>query len=288
MKNRMFYIGLGCALSPLFWTITAFAQQAKVDQEKTKDITFELTKPLKFVDRPSTVNFITKANIEKLRNRPILTMEEIDIGKGTLHQQTFEGVTLYKGNKEKIQVRTCKEYDDALLAGYAPSTNWEIGVASYFKYSCGTLQLLQKATRHKRSFLPTRNQELFDLKLLPLKLFPIVSDYEQTYGRDIENETYHDQAEKGEIEVIEKIPHKFVCKDDGLKQRLTEVVRADFNGDGTEDILFNESVAAIGATYRTYDLIILTRKSSEAKYEIIFQSGFVILRKDLDNALKGK
>ena len=287
MKNRMLYIGLGCALSTLFWTITAFAQQAKVDQEKTEDITFELTKPLEFVDRPSTVNFITKANIEKLRNRPILAMEEIDIGKGTLHQQT-DGVTLWKRKGGKIQVRTCREYDDALEAGYAPDTNYEIGVASYFKYSCGTLNLLQKATRHKRSFLPTHNQELFDLKLLPLKLFPIVSDYEQTYGRDIENETYHDQAEKGELEVIEKTPHKFVCKDDGLKQRLTEVVRADFNGDGTEDILFQESVAAIGATYRTYNLIILTRKSSAVKYEIIFQSGFVILPKHLDNALKGR
>ena len=117
------------------------------------------------------------------------------------------------------------------------------------------------------AFLPTRNQELFDLKLLPLKLFPIVSDYEQTYGRDIDNETYHDQAEKGELKVIEQTRHKFVCKSDGLKQRLTEVVRADFNSDGTEDILFQESVAAIGATYRTYNLLILTRKSSEAKYE---------------------
>ena len=290
MKNRMLYIGLGCALSTLFWIITAFAQQAKVDQEKTEEVTFELTKPLKFVDRPSTVNFITKANIEKLRNRPILAMREIDIGKGTLNQQLFEeGITLRKGRKgeEKIQVRTCKEYDDALLAGYAPDGTWEIGVASYFKYSCGTLQLLQKATRHKRSFLPTRNQELFDLKLLPLKLFPIVTDYEQAYGRDIDNETYHDHAEKGELEVIEKTPHRFVCKDDGLKQYLTEVVRADFNGDGTEDILLNEAVAAIDATCRTYNLIILTRKSSEAKYEIIFQSGFVILPKHLDNALKG-
>ena len=290
MKNRMFYIGLGCALSPLFWTITAFAQQAKVDQEKTKDITFELTKPLKFVNRPSTVNFITQANIEKLRNRPILTMEEIDIGKGTLYLQTFEGITLRKGRKgeEKIQVRTCKEYDDALLAGYAPDGTWEIGRASYFKYPCGTLLLLQKATRHKRSFLPTHNQELFDLKLLPLKLFPVVSDYERTYGRDIENETYHDQAENGGIQIIEKTPHKFVCKSDGLKQYLTEVVRADFNGDGTEDILFQEAVAAIGATYRTYNLIILTRKSSRAKYEMIFKSRFVILPKHLDNALKGR
>lgn len=291
MKNRLFYIGLSCALSTLFWTTAAFAQESKVDQEKIEDIAFELATPLKFIDRPRTVNFITKTNIEKLRNRPILAKEEIDIGKGTLFQQTFEvGITLRKGRKgeEKIHVRTCKEYDNALLAGYAPDGTYGIGVASYFKYSCGTLNLLQKATRHKRSFLPTRNQELFDLKLLPLTLFPVITDYEQVYGRDIEGETFYDQAQKGELGVIENAAHRFVCKSKGSKYSLTEVARADFNGDGTEDILFRESEAAIGGTHRVYNLLILTRKSSGAKYEKVFQSGFVMLPKDLDKALKGR
>ena len=44
----------------------------------------------------------------------------------------------------------------------------------------------------------------------------------------------------------------------------------------------------VGASYHTYDLIILTLKSSEAEYESIFQSGFVMLPKHLDNALKGR
>ena len=38
MKNRMCYIGLGCALSTLFWTITAFAQQAKVEPKRKQRI----------------------------------------------------------------------------------------------------------------------------------------------------------------------------------------------------------------------------------------------------------
>ena len=135
--------------------------------------------------------------------------------------------------------------------------------------------------------MPTDDPELFDLKLLPLTLFPVITDYEQVYGRDIEGETFYDQVEKGELEVIENTPHKFACKSEGTEYYLTEVVRADFNGDETEDILFRETEYAIGGTYRVYNLLILTRKSSGAKYEKVFQSGFVILPKHLDNALKG-
>ena len=267
-SNRPFYFALSCLIA---LTITAFAQESKVDPDKTEDITFELATPIKFADGSEKKSF-TKAEIEALRDLPI------DMG-GSKFDATLAN------KQDKRVVRTCREYDEALSAGYRPASNADIALAAWFKYPCGTLQLLERATRPKRSFLP---QELFDLKLLPLKLFPIVSDYEQTYGRDIEDETYHDQAEKGELEVIEKTPHKFRCKLRGLKQYLTEVVRADFNGDGTEDILLSEAVYAIGATYHTYDLIILTRKSSEAKYESIFQSGFVMLPKHLDNALKGR
>ena len=272
MKNRMFYIGLSYALSALFWPITAFTQQAKVDPEKTADITFELVTPIKFADGSKKKSF-TKAEIETLRDLPV------DMGGNKT-----DGATL-KNQQDKRVVRTCREYDDALANGYRPDSTYEIAMASWFKYPCGTLQLLERAAPHKRSFLP---QELFDLKLMPLALFPVLSNYEQTYGRNIENETYHDQAEKGELEVIEKTPHRFGCKDDGLKQYLTEVVRADFNRDGTEDILFREAVYAIGGSFRSYNFIILTRKSSQAKYERIFKSGFVILPKDLDNALKGR
>ena len=188
-------------------------------------------------------------------------------------------------NGDRRIVRTCREYDAAILAGYRPVSNADIALAGWLKYPCGTLQLLERATRPKRSFLP---QDLFDLKLLPLKLFPVMTDYEQTYGRDIEGETFDDQAQKGELEVIENAVHRFVCKFMGSRYSLTEMVRADFNGDGTEDILFEESERAIGATYRVYNLLILTRKSNEAKYEKVFQSGFVMLPKDLDNALKGR
>ena len=231
---------------------------------KPKEITFELVKSIKFADG-TEVKSITKADIETLRDLPI------DMGGNKT-----DGVTLTKsyrakrnGNNRgnKIHVRTCREYDAALEDGYYPSSTYDIAMASWFKRPCKTLNLLQRATIPKQSFIPTVKEGLFDLTLFPLTLFPVMSDYEQTYGYNIENETYQDRLDKGLMKVTESSESKLHCEDDGQRQQLTEVTRADFNGDGIEDILLFEAIYAIGGSFRAYHLIILTRKSMDGKYE---------------------
>ncbi len=231
---------------------TAPASETSV---KPKEFTFELVESIKFADG-TEVKSITKADIETLRDLPI------DMGGNKT-----DGVTLTKRRNDKIHVRTCREYDAALEAGYYPSSTYDISMASWFKYPCGTLNLLERATIPQRSFLPTAKKGIFDLKLIPLSLFPVVTDFEQAYGYNIENLTYQDQVEKGLLEVTDKGQNWFSCEDDGLRQHLTEVARADFNSDGIEDLLLSEAVHATQGTYRTYDLIILTRNSTEDKFE---------------------
>ena len=100
-------------------------------------------------------------------------------------------------------------------------------------------------------------------------LFPVLSDYEQTYGYNIENVTYQDQVESGLLKVTGVGQNWFSCEDDALRQHLTEVARADFNGDGIEDILFFESGHATQGSFRFYQIIILTRKSIDGKFEVV-------------------
>ena len=258
--NRTFYIGLGCLLSTLCLTIATWAAPSKPD-----DINFELARPIELADG-SKVKSITKAEIQTLQDQPILLWKGIqDTGAELTHKQ-----------KEKIYVRTCKEYDDALEQGYFPNTMAAIADAAWFKYPCSTLNLLEAAVKPKQSFLPLP-EELFDLNLLPLMLFPVMSDFEQTYGYDITNETYQDRVDKGLLKVIkpERKPSRFDVSytDDGMRQNLIQVVRADFNGDGLEDVLLYEATYAVGGSHRFFDLIILTRKSAGSKFEIIFKYG---------------
>ena len=226
-----------------------------------EELTFELVRSIVFADG-TEVTSITKPDIEALRDRPI------DMGGNKT-----DGVTLTRSRKtksrhdKKIHVRTCREYDSALEDGYYPSSTYDISMASWFKYPCGTLNLLEIATTPQQSFSPTSKEGVFDLKLIPLSLFPVVTDYEQTYGYNIENVTYQDQVEKGLLKITDMEQNKLICEDDGLRQHLTEVARADFNRDGIEDILLSEAVHATQGSYRTYNLIILTRKSMDGKYE---------------------
>ena len=228
-----------------------------------KALTFELVRSIKFADG-TEVKSIAKADIETLQDLPI------DMGGNKT-----DGVTLTRSRKtksrhdKKIHVRTCREYDSALEDGYYPSSTYDISMGSWFKYPCGTLNLLETATVPQRSFIPTSEEGVFNLKLLPLSLFPVVTDFEQTYGYNIENVTYQDQVDKGLFKVTEMSQSKLVCEYDGLRQHLTEVARADFNGDDVEDILLSEAVHATQGTYRTYDMIILTRKSTDGKFEKI-------------------
>ncbi len=222
---------------------------------KPKELTFELIEGIKFADG-TEVKSITKADIETLRDLPI------DMGGNKT-----DGVTLTKRRNDKIHVRTCREYDAALEDGYYPSSTYDISMASWFKYPCGTLNLLERATIPQQSFLLTSDEEVFDLELLPLSLFPVLTDFEQAYGYDIKNLTYQDQVEKGLLKVTDKGQNWFSCEDDGLRQHLTEVARADFNSDGIEDLLLSEAVHATQGTYRTYNLIILTRNSTDEKFE---------------------
>ena len=222
---------------------------------KPKEITFQLVKSIKFADG-TEVKSITKVDIETLRDLPI------DMGGNKT-----DGVTLTKSRNDKIHVRTCREYDAALEDGYYPSSTYDISMASWFKYPCETLNLLEKATIPHQSFIPTSSKEVFNLELLPLSLFPVLTDYEQKYGYNIENVTYQDQVKKRLLKVTDMEQNKLICEDKGLRQHLTEVARADFNGDDIEDILLSETVHATQGTYRTYDLIILTRKAIDGKYE---------------------
>ena len=214
-------------------------------------LAFELFESLKFADG-TEVKSIAKADIEALRDRPI-----------HMGGNDTDGVTLTNEKNEAIHARTCREYDAALESGYFPLSTYDISMGSWFKYPCGTLKLLQTAAIPQQSFISNPKAGIADLELLPISLFPELIDFKQ----NIENVTYQDRVEKGLLKVTDVGENRLGCEGEGLKQHLTEVVRADFNGDGIEDILLSESVTAAQGSYRDYMITIITRKSLKGKFE---------------------
>ena len=222
---------------------------------ESEELSFELVESIKFADG-TEVKSITKADIEALRDRPIY-----------MGGNDTDGVTLTNEKNEKVHVSTCREYDSALERGYFPYTTYDIAMDSWLKFPCGTLNFLQAATTPRQSFIPNPKEGVIDLALLPLSLFPVLTDIEQRYGYSIENVTYQDQVEKGLLKVTGMGENWLSCEEEGLKQHLIERVRADFNSDGIEDILLSESVHATGGTFRFHQITILTRKSVDGMFE---------------------
>lgn len=103
-----------------------------------------------------------------------------------------------------------------------------------------------------------------NLDLIPFSLFPNLSGDEIDLGA-----TFEKKVRNGELIVIEKDQNVLTTEGIGMGQLLREVVRADFNNDGIEDILLFEYHYATQGTLGFGGVIVLTRKSMNGKFEVV-------------------
>ena len=221
---------------------------------KPEELTFELIESIKFADG-TEVKSITKADIEALRDLPIYS-EKNDY---------IDGVTLINAKDEQIFVRTCREYESAREQGYYPSLpNSNMKSSIRFDHNCGLLRVLQAATVSQESFISNPKVGVIDLELLPFSFFPSVDELERMEL----NATYQSKVIK-DVLVVKMVRQNFltIVEPHGMGQQLVEMVRADFNGDGIEDILLFEYCFATEGTLGFGGIRILTRKSIDGKFE---------------------
>lgn len=224
---------------------------------KPEEVTFELIKDIKFADG-TEVKSIAKADIEDLRDLPVWM-------GGSDH---IDRLRLTHKQKEKLHVRTCREYDSAIERGYYADTGFDVKMSVWFKYQCGLLTALETAEIPRQSFISDPKVGVLNLELLRFAIFPYniaeILDWEE--AKDIKT-TYQDMVEAGRLKVKSADKHILRVEDEGMAQTIEEVVRADFNNDGIEDILVFEYHRAIGGTLGAGGIIMLTRKSIDGKLE---------------------
>ena len=221
-------------------------------------VTFQLIESIQFADG-TTVESIAKDEIDTLRDLPIRLGENDHI----------DGVTLTKTRDDKVYVQTCREYDSARKRGYYPSSTFDITMASFFKFPCGLLNALEKASSPKQKFISDAKASILNLELLPFGIFPDnLAEKSSWDERDLET-TYQDKIDNQKLVVTEKNQNVLGIEGFGMSQRLREIVRADFNNDGIEDVLVFEAHSVKKGTYRYAGIIVLTRKSMNGKFEVL-------------------
>lgn len=221
--------------------------------EQPEDI-FELLEGMQFANS-AEVRFVAKAEIETLRDQPIRLGQNDHI----------DGVTLTNTNHETRLVRTCREYDEALKQGYCAYSNFDIKMSTWFEHQCGLLNSLQAAAAPSVSYVSDPRVGVLDLSLLPFSLFPCIGEVAEE--ADL-NATYQSKVDEGVL-VIRRIRQNLlqVEEPEGMGQQLIEVARADFNGDGIEDILLFEYCYATHGTLGFGGIRTITRKSNDGMFE---------------------
>jgi hypothetical protein len=215
---------------------------------------FQLVEGMKFADSDE-VKAVARDEIEALRDRPIRFGENAGI----------DGVTLTNDANEERFVRTCREYDEAIAAGFYALTNFDIKMSSWFEHQCGLLSALQSATPPATSFLARPRVGVLDLQLIPYSFFPQVAEHEG--GEEIAS-TYQDKVDDGSMVIKRVAPNLLqIVEPGGMGQQLIEVARADFNGDGIEDMLLFEYCYATEGTLGYGRIRIITRTSETGMFE---------------------
>ena len=259
-------MGMGFLFMAFGAIFTALNSNADVPKEsppasgtsvKPEAVTFELIKDIMFADG-TEVKSVTKTDIDDLRDLPVW-MGEIGL---------LDGLRLTHKQKEKLHVRTCREYDSAMESGYYADTGFEVKMSVWFKFQCGLLNALETAEIPRESFISDLKVGVINLELLRFAIFPYnladILDWEE--ARDMKT-TYQDMVDAEELRVKSADKHILRVEDEGMAQTMEEVVRADFNNDGIEDILVFEYHRAIGGTLGFGGIIMLTRKSIDGKLE---------------------
>lgn len=221
-------------------------------------VTFQLIEKMQFGDG-TTVESIAKDEIDALRNRPIrLGLND-----------HIDGVTLTKTKNDTVYVRTCREYEDARKQGYHPSSNFDFKMSFFFMYPCGLFNALEKASSPKQKFISDAKVSIANLELLPFEMFAENISRKSSWDkRDLET-TYQQKVDNQALVITEKSQYVLHVEGFDMGQTFQEVVRADFNNDGIEDVLLFESHHIIKGTFADAGIIVLTRKSMNGKFEVL-------------------
>ena len=185
-----------------------------------------------------------------------------------LHVQGKEcGVQFTDGKGSEISISTCREYKTAIAAGYYPSDNTNLKVSFVLATTSAILEAASCARLAPISYIRQPRQCVTNLRLLPATLAPA----RHLYGSDMvwqsDYTTIQDLVEAGEIssESQSDTTVGIECLDHGVI--LTELMRADFDDDGAEEILITMHSYIKFATFRSLSIGLLSKKDAVSLFE---------------------
>jgi hypothetical protein len=186
-------------------------------------------------------------------------------------------------------VFSCQEWVQVRAQGLSSDLNTlERDMESSFVETCSVLFALRGATPAKESFIAKPRVGVSSLNLLPPSVLGFSweereAEVDKLTARGVK---VSDLVASRRVKVLSKTDISVALAFDFVETRLTELSRADFDGDGVEDIFAAVANYAIGGTMRYFDYLILTRRRPAAPFTLI-KPDWPALAKDASALLAG-
>jgi hypothetical protein len=202
-----------------------------------------------------TIDDLTNQNIDDLELHPIFEEEA--------------AIPLSNDNGDIRNVRTFREYKEAIRDGYFAVTTISIKAATGLLEPFGAIiSLLKQASVPEESYIEAPRAGVTSLDLLPADILASNPDPADVSEQAQAGETVRDLVARGAAQ-IDNVGADFVSIIHGpFYNLLTEVMRADLDGDGVEDLLVESAVHATGGTMGWTSLYIVRRRGPDSLFEV--------------------
>jgi hypothetical protein len=199
------------------------------------------------------VDQLRPSAVEELLNKPV-----------KLGMEPPEALPLRNDEGDTVEVRTVREYRAARAAGCYSNSTRDMKMEACFITASGVLDALAACRPSSQSFLRTPRVGVCDIHLLPSSVLI-------TYGEEDGEERDRLIAEYPTVAQLVRADQAQIAWVDSsfisieflsIRTSLQEVLRADVDGDGIEDLLTAVSFNAVGGTLGAgTEPIALARKS---------------------------
>ncbi len=207
---------------------------------------------------------IRKSEIDSLLAR------RVDMGGNSSDEYGKYGLGVVYDEGE-LPIFSCQEWAQARALEFTSDFNtYKRTMESFFIDTCSFLFALKGAKPAKRSFMTYPQVGLSNLNLLPVKVIDSLSgDGEEEIDKlHAKGVRISHLVARRELKVKRQTKTALSFVYDGMETMLDEKGRADFDGDGIEDIFISSAWYASEGTFRAYQYFLLTRRSPTAAFEV--------------------
>ncbi|MGC2830752.1 MAG: hypothetical protein WB627_07040 [Candidatus Acidiferrum sp.] len=221
---------------------------------------FKISTPLEFKGRVVSGS-LRKSEIEALLDLPIRNGNS-DLKEGY-------GVEMTRPSGGKFMAYTCREWEKAQYEKAYSATTYDMAMEGSLIHTCGLLFQLQNARLPLKSFVANPRVTLADINLLPAEILGV--------NGDEEDEENNERRLRG-LTISQAVPAKDIQEANrtflrlsfgGFQQLFQEAARADFDGNGFEEIFVFTGGRAEGGTLGYADNLILTRTNPSDPLKLV-------------------